>query len=137
MQQKKITQPNNEFSVYIFGNSCNIHYIMNNRWVGSIAQQNNMTLVLQELLHRNIVKYKKEQMIKRKNCFFQVESVFNTHHFEYRIVELFEKKLTLQDEYGEYKCCYYMQDNDNCYYIFPDKLWRYKYYTDNSVEKIW
>lgn len=136
-KSQQITHPHRKFSVYKFGNRYNVHSIMDNRWVGSVMQQDNMILVLHELKHYHETRKKVEKVKKRKFCFFQLHAVFNTHQYVYHVVGIYEKQLKLQDQYGEYKYCYYMQDDDSCFYIFPDKLYRYKYYTDNSLEKIW
>ena len=134
---KKLTQPLHAFSVYKFGNHYHTHSIMNNRWVGSVMQQDNMILVLNELKHMYEMREKDLLVKKRKANFFQLHAVFTIHKFVYHVVGIYKKKLKLQDQYGEYRYCSYMQDNENCFYVFPDKRCKYKYYTDNSIEKIW
>lgn len=135
--EQKVLQPYCENSVYKFGNHYSVNRIMHNRWVGSVMQQDNMTLLLHELLRWHESKEKMLKLEKRKKQFFQLNAVFSTHQYVYRVVEIDDDKLRLKDNYEEYKYCYYMHDDDGCVYIFPDKSWRYKYYTDNTVEKIW
>lgn len=134
---KKINTPDSHMNVYKFGNKFNVNSIMNNRWVGNLYQQDKMILVLHEIKHYHHEKERKKKIEKRRNCFFQLHSVFSTRQFIYKIVGVYSKHLKLQDQYDEYKYCRYMKDEDDCIYVFADKLYRYKYFTDNTIEKIW
>lgn len=124
-------------SIYKFGNIRNVNRIMNDRWVGSISQQDKFSLLLEELKHTFEKKRKQKYIEIRQTHSFQVGRKLFVENKFYEVINVYRNSLRFQTEEKEIKFRRFMKDNDNCTYVFVDRMFRYKYYTDHSMEKVW
>lgn len=124
-------------SIYTFGNSRNVGRIMKNRWVGSIPQQSQFLLVLEEVKYTFEQQERQEKIELRRKNRFQIGMCFEIKGISYQVIRVYENALKLRTSHEEVKFLRFMKDEDQCVYVFVDRLWRYRFYTDNKVEKVW
>ena len=123
-------------SVYAFGNIQNVHRIMNNYWVGSIYHQYYFSITLHELKYAYEKKQKQKYIEIRKLSSFETGKKFCIKNNIYQIINVYKNAIRFQIDKKKIIYRRFMKDIDQCVYVFVDALYRYKYYTDNTIEKI-